>query len=276
MSSTRAPPGFERERVLTRHGLALEQAPLDTSRWRIPNASAKRQAIRLRKQGNERSRPVSRATEVIRTWSIPQGTIHSKGVRSLSTFTARPCVDTPPETRTPIEAIFASPAQMPVCGCSRRSDSMPSSRQGGDDRPPPWSHEVSDAVHRHHRVGHELAGTVVGHAAAAIGLAHVDAALGVPGVAHRQVARLRAAAPSCTRTGARAPAAGPGLTGPPALAELVLKGHPVPVAHRSKLGNPEFGHATEGYSASVNREERFGRPGSAGACAAPGCGRRSS
>ncbi len=74
-------------------------------------------------------RPVSLAIEVMRTWSMPQGTIHSKGVRSLSTLTARPCVETPPETRTPIEAILASPAQMPVCGCARGSDSTPSSRR---------------------------------------------------------------------------------------------------------------------------------------------------
>ena len=45
----------------------------------MPNASANRQAIRLRKQGSERPRPVSFDTEVTRTWSIPHGTIHSNG-----------------------------------------------------------------------------------------------------------------------------------------------------------------------------------------------------
>src|SRR5829696_6244542 len=86
----------------------------ETIRWRMPNASAKRHAIRLRKQGRRPARPLSRATDVIRTWSIPHGTIHSNGWRSLSTFTARPCVVTPPETRTPIEAILESPAHTPV------------------------------------------------------------------------------------------------------------------------------------------------------------------
>ena len=80
MSSTRAPPGLERERVLTRPPTSRSRSrPADTSRWRIPKASAKRHAIRLRKQGSERARPVSRETDVIRTWSMPQGTIHSKG-----------------------------------------------------------------------------------------------------------------------------------------------------------------------------------------------------
>ena len=51
----------------------------DTSRWRIPNASAKRHAIRLRKQGSERLRPVSFDTEVTAAWSMPQGTIQSNG-----------------------------------------------------------------------------------------------------------------------------------------------------------------------------------------------------
>ena len=71
--------------------------------------------------------PVSFDTEVTRTWSIPQGTIHSNGWRSLSTLTASPCVDTPPDTRTPIDAIFESPAQTPVKGVSRGSASTPSS-----------------------------------------------------------------------------------------------------------------------------------------------------
>jgi hypothetical protein len=47
------------------------------------------------------------------------------------------------------------------------------------------------------------------------------------------------------------------LTGPPALAELVLKGQSLPVGHRSKLGNPEFSHVLKATLRSVNREERF-------------------
>ena len=39
----------------------------DTSRWRRPNASANRHAIRLRKQGSERPAPVSLDTDVTRT-----------------------------------------------------------------------------------------------------------------------------------------------------------------------------------------------------------------
>ena len=84
--------------------------------------------MRLRKHGNELPRPVSLATEVIRTWSMPQGTIHSNGWRSLSTFTARPWVVTPRDTCTPIEPILRSPAHTPVNGLPRASAAMPSSR----------------------------------------------------------------------------------------------------------------------------------------------------
>ena len=71
---------------------ALEHPRGDTIRCRSPNASANRHARRLRKQGSRPVRPVSSYTEVMRTWSMPQGTIHSKGWRSLSTFTASPWV----------------------------------------------------------------------------------------------------------------------------------------------------------------------------------------
>ena len=81
----------------------------------------------LAEAGSEGCSPVSFETDVIRTWSIPQGTIHSNGWRSLSTFTASPWVVTPLDTRTPIEAIFASPAHTPVNGVPRTSLEMPSS-----------------------------------------------------------------------------------------------------------------------------------------------------
>ena len=42
-------------------------------------------------------------------------------------MTASPWVDTPPDTRTPIEAIFESPTHTPVKGVSRGSATMPSS-----------------------------------------------------------------------------------------------------------------------------------------------------
>ena len=63
----------------------------------------------------------------MRTWSIPQGTIHSKGWRSLSTLIASPCIDTPSRTRTPIEPILRSPTHTPVYGVERTSADTPSS-----------------------------------------------------------------------------------------------------------------------------------------------------
>src|ERR671910_110711 len=99
----------------------------ETIRCLIPNASANRHASRLRKHGSEGCRPVSLDTEVMRAWSIPQGTIQSNGWRSLSTFTARPCVETRADSRTPMEPIFESPTHTPVNGVSRGSAAMPSS-----------------------------------------------------------------------------------------------------------------------------------------------------
>ena len=58
---------------------------------------------------------------------MPQGTIHSKGWRSLSTFTASPWVVTPRDTCTPIEPILRSPTQTPVTGVARTWATMPSS-----------------------------------------------------------------------------------------------------------------------------------------------------
>ena len=58
---------------------------------------------------------------------MPHGTIQSNGSRSLSTFTASPCIETPSRTRTPIEAIFESPTQTPVKGTARGSAATPSS-----------------------------------------------------------------------------------------------------------------------------------------------------
>ena len=95
-------------------------------RWRRPNAWATCQAARLRKQRIAPVRRVSTYRDVIRTPSIPHGTIHSKGWRSHSTFTAKPCVVTPRETCTPIEAILSPPTQIPVRP-SRTSPRTPSS-----------------------------------------------------------------------------------------------------------------------------------------------------
>ncbi len=71
--------------------------------------------MRRRKQGRTSPlRPLSRSSEVIRTPSSPQGTTHSNGCRSFWTLTANPCVVTPFETCTPIEAILRSPTHTPV------------------------------------------------------------------------------------------------------------------------------------------------------------------
>ena len=57
----------------------------------------------------------SRVTDVMRQFSMPQGTIHSNGWRSLLTLIAKPCVVTPRLTCTPIDAILrGSCVQTPV------------------------------------------------------------------------------------------------------------------------------------------------------------------
>ena len=63
--------------------------------------------------------PSSRQSEVIRQPSMPQGTTHSNGCRSLLTLTANPCVVTPRLTCTPMEPTFlpsggSPPTQTPV------------------------------------------------------------------------------------------------------------------------------------------------------------------
>ncbi len=60
------------------------------------------------------SAPSSRLSEVIETPSIPHGTTHSNGCRSLLTLTASPCVVTPRLTWSPIEPILRVPTQTPV------------------------------------------------------------------------------------------------------------------------------------------------------------------
>ncbi len=77
------------------------------------------------------SAPSSRQTDVMRQSSIPQGTIHSKGCRSLLTLIAKPWVVMPRRTWTPIEPILRSPAQTPV----RLSRT-----------PAPIPHEASDSI----------------------------------------------------------------------------------------------------------------------------------
>ena len=111
---SRAPgrrPGSARERVLMRRrtvdATCASSRSGDTRRWRARAPRRSGSAIALAEAGAWRRRaPVSRRPRSSRTWSIPQGTIHSNGWRSLSTFTAKPCVVTPRRTCTPIEPIL--------------------------------------------------------------------------------------------------------------------------------------------------------------------------
>ena len=70
--------------------------------------------MRLRKQASVVGARPPRASEVIAHAGSPQATTQSNGARSLSTLTAKPCVDTPRERCTPIEAILRSSTHTPV------------------------------------------------------------------------------------------------------------------------------------------------------------------
>ena len=86
--------------------------------------------MRSRKAGRSPLRPVSSASEVMRTPGSPQATTWWNGSTSLSTLTAKPCALTPRERWTPIEAILRSSTHTPVyCGpsWSRPRAAMPSS-----------------------------------------------------------------------------------------------------------------------------------------------------
>ena len=159
------------------------------------------------------SAPSSRLSEVTRQPSIPQGTIHSKGCRSLLTLIARPWVVTPRLTCTPIEPIFRADGPIttgdmlfgpsavggdPDPGQAldrRRLDAVLGER--GDRDPLEAAHVLVDVVavgpQRDDRVGDELAGPVVGDAAAAVGVADLDPLHLVPLGPHRQLLRARAA-----------------------------------------------------------------------------------
>jgi lipoic acid synthetase len=68
--------------------------------------------------------PVSAWIDVTDASASPHGTMCSKYDRSVFTFSAKPCVVTPRETRTPIAAIFASLTQTPALR-SERPAAMP-------------------------------------------------------------------------------------------------------------------------------------------------------
>ena len=219
------------------------------------------EAVRQPRAGSRAAcrRGRSRAlTEVMRTWSMPQGTIHSNGWRSLSTFTASPWVVTPRDTCTPIEPILRSPAQTPVNGA----------RAGlGDDAlvaparppspPPSCATKRATLVDGHDRVGHQLAGPVVGHAPAAVAVLHGDALEPVPVLAHRQVGRLGAAPARVHRRMLEHEQHVGNLARLAARAQLVLKRGGLAVGHETKLCDPELVHASKATLPPVDPEERF-------------------
>ena len=99
--------------------------------------------------------------EVIRTSGSPQATTHSKGCRSLSTLTAKPCVVTSRATCTPIEAILRSPSQTPVKSRPSRGRARGAGHalvgERGDDRLLHRAHVGDDVADAHDRVADELA-----------------------------------------------------------------------------------------------------------------------
>ena len=184
-----APPQATGTRVSSRSRL--------TSRCRRPRASATRHCTRRRKHFiPPDTRPVSATSDVICTPSSPHGTIQLNGSRSLSTFTANPCIETPRERWTPIDAILRSPTQTPVnrcpsCGRDRAADALVSERR--HQRVLQQTHVRHHVVDAHDRVADELAGTVVGDLPAPPGVDDVDPALEVPVLTERQLPRHRPA-----------------------------------------------------------------------------------
>ena len=165
----------------------------ETSRWRRPNCWATRHATRLEKQSIPPVRPVSLSREVAWVPSPPQATAHWNGCRSLSTFTANPCVVTPRDTWMPMAPILPSPgpdAGEPVAHA--RGNALVVQR--GDHGRLQAVDVGGHVAHLHDRVAHQLAGAVVGQPAAAVGALDVDALAEVPGLAHRQVGLVAAAA----------------------------------------------------------------------------------
>jgi hypothetical protein len=169
----------------------------DMSRCRAPCASAKRHAIRLRK--HDRCGPASRAsaaTEVIRTSGSPHGTIQSNGSSELSTFTAKPCLETPC-----LGDVQADRGELAVLDPhARPRDPLlraPAGRdalvgEGGGDGPLERRDVLHDVPDADDRIADELAGAVVGDLAAAVDVDDVDALRAVPVLAHAELAGGRA------------------------------------------------------------------------------------
>ena len=122
-------------------------------------------------------RPSSTASDVTPASVMPHGTMRSNQVRSGSQLSAKPCIVTPPCTRTPIAATLRSgpavvrgqpDARAPV---HRARPGRPMLGDHGDQRLLEAA-DVLDDVHRgrerHEGVADELAGTVPGDEAAAV------------------------------------------------------------------------------------------------------------
>ena len=75
------------------------------------------------------ARPRSAATDVIRTSGSPHGTIQPNGSSGLSTFTAKPCFETPRRAPAAGVALLAAAAAVFVAGAvtslRRRSAAAP-------------------------------------------------------------------------------------------------------------------------------------------------------
>ncbi len=202
-----------------------------TSRTSRPSSRANASRTVAANASRSCSAPSSRLSDVIRAASIPQGTIHSNGCRSLLTLIAIPWVETPRLTWMPIEPILrASPSAaassgscastMVPCGPSAPTGiggapavqtpvrpskicaPTPCVGEGGDHHPLEQADEGVDvglaapagAREVDDRIGDELAGAVVGDPAAAVRLGDLDALHPVPVLAHAELARVGAAA----------------------------------------------------------------------------------
>ena len=188
---------------------------------------------------------------------MPQGTIHSNGWRSLSTFTASPWVVTPRDTCTPIEPILRSPTQTPVKGCGPDLRYHALLAQCGHDRPLHHAYEVPHAPDGHDRVGHQLAGPVVGHAPAAVAVLDLDPLEPVPLLAHRQVGRLGAAPARIHRRMLEHEEHVGNLAGLAEPAKRLLQRRGLAVGHETKLCDPELVHLSKATLPPVDPEERF-------------------
>ena len=175
-----------------------------TIRWRRPNASREGVGGALAEAVDRpRASPPRAATSSARPGS-PQATTQLNGSRSLSTLTAKPCIDTRREMWTPIErdlAVADPDAGELVALARSRGNAGVGERV--DERALHRGDVLAHVGHVHDRVADELAGPVVGQLAAALVSHDVDVAA-LDAAARRAPSGGRA----CRRAGARAAAAG--------------------------------------------------------------------